>query len=422
MAPSHAPPAPVARATWLAGVSAPLLLFALALFVTAPHSRIPRHPSDFSGGLLRSIARDVLDPAPRCGLDAPGHYVFNASLADPERWRPEAALWRWHIDSADGCRYSITDFDDFLAAFEGQTLTFVGDSTMRTIFFDFACALLRCLDGSDRLGPREGDGAGGGDGWDAERTRQCEHCEGGRYVPSAVLRLGPRYGGITLRWYWLSWMDYLPGAPAPESVAWAEDWRSYVDTIPREWDFDAVFNREPGDFVVLGLGLWELKYPGWPANETEPVDLDAAVAYFAGRTQQLVDALGATTVGGPMAAAGRFVFRGLPIAERGTPRHMQARAEGGVAGPLPFPHYAQPLTLRAQAAQAALLDATALPYFDVVPYTHYALSQAVTGLDAAPPGGDGFQLTTDGTHPRPVVSLLQMRAMLSFFADSALLR
>jgi len=410
------------RSAW--AVVAPLALFSLALLVTLPHSRIPTHPG--GGGLLSSITREVLDPVPRCGLDTRGHYVFNASIPvwdAEERWRPEATMWRWVVDDdGGGCQYSISDFNDFVAAFVGRTLTFMGDSTMRTTFFHFTCALLRCSDGSDRLGPRDGDGPGAA-GWDDERARQCEHCKGDRYVPSAVLRLGPRYGGITLRWYWLSWMDHLLGAPEPGSGAWAEDWRSYVDTIPREFDFESLFNTDTGDFFAVGCGLWELKYPGWPVNTTERVELPTAVTYFTERLRHFVAALEGTHAGSALAEQGRFVFRGLPISELDSPHHAAARARAGDTAPLRWPHYAQTLTLAAQAAQAAVLAGSNLPYFDVSRYTHYALSQAVTGLNATPPSPDeGFQLTMDGTHPRPVVSLLQMRAMLSFFADSALLR
>lgn len=408
---AHPPPA-AWPSNWRVGVAAPLALFGLALFIASPHSRIPKHASA-GEGVFAAITREMLDPTARCGLDTPGWWEVNASLADPDVFIPPAALWKWRTEG--DCAYSIRDFDDFVAAFAGRTLTFMGDSTMRTAFFDFTCALLRCFDGSDQLGPRDGDLRG----WDAGRARQCQHCDGGRFVPSAVLPLGERYGHITLRWYWLSWMDYLEAAPEPESPAWGEDWRSYVDTIPREWDFDALFNADPGDFFVLGNGLWELKFPGRAVNETEAVDTDAAVAFYTASLGRMLDALQRSVVGTTLAAEGRFVLRGLPLAERGGEAHLAARAAAGATGPITHPHYATPLTAAAAEAQADALDGTSIPFLDVRRMTHYPLSAERTGVTAPPRDEDGFVLTTDGTHPRAWVSLLQMRALLSFFADSA---
>lgn len=316
-------------------VLGPLLLVAAALswlpFTTRPSSARRSQPSPGGGDdasvlstALRATRQFFDAGAPRCELDEPGWWDLNASAAPAQRW-----AWR----TARPCTHSIATFDDFVEAFQGRTITLIGDSTARAAFFAFSCALLRCHAPSDVLGPRERGAPGEPD--------PCEHCDEARLVvPSAVLRLGARYRDITLRFYWLSWMDTLTRrGPLMGPEDWDGDWRSQVDEVPREYDPDALLHHDVGDFVVMGVGLWELKFPGSPYPPTQPAAARAAaLAYFEASLRNLTRALAGTRLGGELAETGRFVFRGLPAIERGGPTHARARAAAGHTGPLTYPH------------------------------------------------------------------------------------
>lgn len=379
-----------------------------------PHAYGPAH-----GGAPERLphpARVTWRPAPPpgvrlCSLNEPGGGGFWNYSEDNSRLRRDGIddgddismpfpPWEW--TPAPGCAPAVSSWNDVVGAFAGKTLTFVGDSTMRSLYFHLMCPMLRCLEAVPR----------------AWRNPGCRPCFSQRWeIPRHEVRLGAQGGNVTLRFLWLSFMENLAGT-GPRPPHNKSRWRAEEEPMKRRWDFGEEFGAaSPSDFMLIGLGFWDIKHavPGLSDGSLPP---DVARTNFIEQFAAMSDVLLASPLARKLGPVRRLVIRTLPTLERGTPQHENLWGDGWL-----WHHYDRNASLALRAHQLRSPLCAALACYDTGPVTDYVPSAARTGVwpmqdqDGVRKPMDG-QLTTDYIHPTHFVSMVMLQHILSHFATS----